>query len=61
MAGRPGDTVFVISGPIRTNHADNSMDAYVKDGVIAALDAVKLATGEADADLVSYCLGGARR
>jgi polyhydroxyalkanoate synthase len=30
----------------------------VKDGVIAALDAVELATGEPDADLVSYCLGG---
>ena len=54
-----GHTVFVISwANPDESHADTGMDAYVKDGVIAALDAVKLATGEADADLVSYCLGG---
>ncbi|MBA3049898.1 alpha/beta fold hydrolase, partial [Brevundimonas sp.] len=54
-----GHTVFVISwANPDESHADNGMDAYVKDGVIAALDAVRLATGEADADLVSYCLGG---
>jgi len=54
-----GHTVFVISwANPDESHADNGMDAYVKDGVIAALDAVKLATGEPDADLVSYCLGG---
>ena len=54
-----GHTVFVISwANPDDSHADTGMDAYVKDGVIAALDAVKLATGEADADLVSYCLGG---
>ncbi len=54
-----GHTVFVISwANPDESHADNGMDAYVKDGVIAALDAVEKATGEADADLVSYCLGG---
>lgn len=54
-----GHTVFVISwANPDESHADNGMDAYVKDGVIAALDAVEAATGEADADLVSYCLGG---
>jgi len=54
-----GHTVFVISwANPDESHADTGMDAYVKDGVIAALDAVELATGEADADLVSYCLGG---
>lgn len=54
-----GHTVFVISwANPDESHADNGMDAYVRDGVIAALDAVELATGEADADLVSYCLGG---
>lgn len=54
-----GHTVFVISwANPDESHADNGMDAYVKDGVLAALDAVELATGEADADLVSYCLGG---
>lgn len=54
-----GHTVFVISwANPDESHADTGMDAYVKDGVIAALDAVELATGEAVADLVSYCLGG---
>ncbi len=54
-----GHTVFVISwANPDESHADTGMDAYVKDGVVAALDAVEAATGEADADLVSYCLGG---
>lgn len=54
-----GHTVFVISwANPDESHADTGMDAYVKDGVVAALDAVEKATGEADADLVSYCLGG---
>lgn len=54
-----GHTVFVISwANPDESHADTGMDAYVRDGVIAALDAVEAATGEADADLVSYCLGG---
>lgn len=54
-----GHTVFVISwANPDESHADTGMDAYVKDGVVAALDAIELATGEADADLVSYCLGG---
>ena len=54
-----GHTVFVISwvNPDES-HADKDLDDYVKDGVIAALDAVEQATGEADVDLVSYCLGG---
>ena len=54
-----GHTVFVISwANPNESHADTGMDAYVKDGIVAALDAVELATGETDADLVSYCLGG---
>ena len=54
-----GHTVFVISwANPDERHADKGMDAYVKDGVIAALDAVQAATGEPDVDLVSYCLGG---
>jgi polyhydroxyalkanoate synthase len=54
-----GHTVFVISwANPDESHADSGMAAYVKDGVVAALDAVELATGETDADLVSYCLGG---
>ncbi|MFN4091561.1 MAG: PHA/PHB synthase family protein [Brevundimonas sp.] len=54
-----GHTVFVISwANADESHAENGLEAYVKDGIVAALDAIELATGEADADLVSYCLGG---
>lgn len=54
-----GHTVFVISwANPDESHAETGMDAYVKDGVIAAMDAVEAATGEPDVDLVSYCLGG---
>ncbi|MDO1559214.1 alpha/beta fold hydrolase [Brevundimonas sp. 2R-24] len=54
-----GHTVFVISwaNPDETLR-DKGLDAYVTEGVIAAMDAVQKATGEADLDLVSYCLGG---
>lgn len=54
-----GHTVFVISwANPDERHADSGLDAYLKDGVIAAMDAVEKATGEPDVDLVSYCLGG---
>ncbi|HZV84835.1 MAG TPA: alpha/beta fold hydrolase, partial [Brevundimonas sp.] len=54
-----GHTVFVISwANPDESHAENGLDAYVKDGVMAAMDAVEAATGEPDLDLVSYCLGG---
>jgi polyhydroxyalkanoate synthase len=54
-----GHSVFVISwANPDERHAENGLDAYVKDGVIAAMDAVEKATGEPDVDLVSYCLGG---
>lgn len=54
-----GHTVFVVSwaNPDETQ-ADKGMEAYVVDGIVAAMDAVQKATGEADVDLVSYCLGG---
>lgn len=54
-----GHTVFVISWVNPTeHHADKDLTDYVKDGVIASLDAIEAATGEGDVDLVSYCLGG---
>jgi polyhydroxyalkanoate synthase len=54
-----GHTVFVVSwvNPDET-HADKDLAGYVIDGVVAAIDAVGLATGAPDLDLVSYCLGG---
>ena len=54
-----GHTVFVVSwANPDASQADKGMGDYVRDGVVAALDAVRDATGEPDADLVSYCLGG---
>lgn len=54
-----GHTVFVISwaNPDET-HAETGLDAYVRDGVVQAIDAIEQATGEDSVDLVSYCLGG---
>jgi len=54
-----GHTVFVISWVNPTEqHAAKDLADYVKDGVLASLDAIELATGEREVDLVSYCLGG---
>ena len=54
-----GHTVFVISwvnpGP---QMANTGFEDYMKDGVLAAMDAIKQATGEADVNTVGYCLGG---
>lgn len=54
-----GHTVFVISWVNPTeHHAEKTLTDYVKDGVIAAMEAIEQATDEPDVDLVSYCLGG---
>jgi len=54
-----GHTVFVVSWANPDESlADKGLADYVKNGVIAAMDAVAQATGEPDVDLVSYCLGG---
>lgn len=54
-----GHTTFVISwNNPDERHAEIGLEDYVKDGVIEALKAVRQATGEKDADVVSYCLGG---
>lgn len=54
-----GHTVFVISWVNPTEqHAAKDLADYVRDGVLAAIDAVEQATGETSVDLVSYCLGG---
>ena len=54
-----GHTTFVISwANPDESHADKGLEAYVVEGVLAAMDAVEAATDQADVDLVSYCLGG---
>lgn len=54
-----GHTLFVISwvnpGP---EHADKGIDDYLELGPLAALDAIEKATGEKEADLFGFCMGG---
>jgi polyhydroxyalkanoate synthase len=54
-----GLTVFVISwvNPDRSL-AGKTFDNYMKDGVLAAMDAVERATGEMKVHAVGYCVGG---
>src|SRR6185437_10882524 len=54
-----GMSVFVISWvnpDERLAHKD--FEDYLTDGTLAALDAIGRATGEADANVIGYCLGG---
>ncbi len=54
-----GHTVFVISwvNPDETM-AERGFDDYLKEGFLAALDAIELATGEREVNAIGYCLGG---
>jgi polyhydroxyalkanoate synthase len=54
-----GMTVFVVSWvnpDAKLAHKD--FEDYLIDGPLAALDAIRDATGEADANVIGYCLGG---
>ncbi|MGD9871706.1 MAG: PHA/PHB synthase family protein, partial [Thauera sp.] len=54
-----GHTVFVISWVNPDERlAEKSFDAYVQEGVIAALDAIEQQTGEKEVNAAGYCLGG---
>jgi poly[(R)-3-hydroxyalkanoate] polymerase subunit PhaC len=54
-----GHTVFVISwvNPDQRLTAKTFAD-YMLDGPLAAFDAIALATGEREANVIGYCLGG---
>ena len=54
-----GITVFVVSwvNP-DAKLAGKSFEQYMRDGVIAALDAVEAATGERQVHAIGYCVGG---
>ncbi len=54
-----GITVFVISwvNP-DAKLAEKSFEQYMREGVIAALDAVEAATGERKVNTIGYCVGG---
>ena len=54
-----GLTVFVVSwvNP-DTKLAEKSFEDYMFEGPLAALDAIEKATGEKEANVIGYCLGG---
>jgi polyhydroxyalkanoate synthase len=54
-----GHTVFVISWVNPDERlAHKRFDDYLTGGALAALDAIERATGERDANVIGYCLGG---
>lgn len=54
-----GHTVFVISWVNPDERlADKGFDDYMKEGYLAALDAIEQATGEREVNAIGYCLGG---
>jgi polyhydroxyalkanoate synthase len=54
-----GHTVFVISwvNPDETLAAKDFAD-YMREGTLAAMDAIEKATGQKQVDAIGYCLGG---
>lgn len=54
-----GITVFVVSwvNP-DAELAQKSFDDYMADGPLAALDAIRQATGEREVNVIGYCIGG---
>ena len=58
-ATEQGLTVFVVSW-VNPDEAlaQKSFEDYMLLGPLAALDAIKQATGESDANVIGYCLGG---
>ena len=54
-----GHTVFVISWVNPDEHlAAKTFADYMREGPLAALDAMEQATGEREANVIGYCLGG---
>src|SRR5207237_5463304 len=54
-----GHTVFVISWVNPDERlAQKSFEDYMFEGPLAALDAMHAATGEREANVIGYCLGG---
>ncbi|HET6307117.1 MAG TPA: class I poly(R)-hydroxyalkanoic acid synthase, partial [Rhodopila sp.] len=54
-----GHTVFMISWVNPDEHlAEKGFEDYMKEGYLAALDAIEAATGEREVNAIGYCLGG---
>ncbi len=54
-----GHTVFIVSwvNP-DAKLSSKSFEDYMKEGVLAALEAIEQATGEKETNVIAYCLGG---
>lgn len=54
-----GLTVFMISwvNP-DARHRDKGFEDYMREGILAALDAIEKATGEKEISAIGYCIGG---
>ena len=59
FAVEQGLTVFIISwvNP-DSRHRDKGFEAYMREGIFAALEAIKKATGESNVSAIGYCIGG---
>jgi poly[(R)-3-hydroxyalkanoate] polymerase subunit PhaC len=54
-----GHTVFMVSWVNPEEHlAGKTFEDYMIEGPLAALDAIQAATGERQANVIGYCLGG---
>src|SRR5262252_5026625 len=54
-----GLTVFVVSWVNPDEHlAQKGFGEYMREGPLAALDAIKTATGESEVSAIGYCVGG---
>jgi poly[(R)-3-hydroxyalkanoate] polymerase subunit PhaC len=54
-----GHTVFMVSWVNPDEHlAGKTFEDYMQAGPLAALDAIEAATGERQANVIGYCLGG---
>ena len=54
-----GHTVFVVSWvDPDENHRHCAIDDYIERGVLMAMDVVRDITGEPDADMFGFCMGG---
>ena len=56
---KQGYTVFMISWVNPDEHlSKKSFDNYMEEGPLAAMDVIEDITGEADVNVIGYCLGG---
>jgi len=54
-----GLTVFLVSWVNPDDrHADKDFGDYMREGILASLDAIEQATGERDVSAIGYCVGG---